>query len=146
MSARDYPQASFVRQCLREDGGRLFWLRRPRAHFFTERAWNIWNARFSEKEAGYCNKRKDGHRWLVCIDHRMFLRYQIVWLLHKGEWAGALDHKDRNPLNDRIENLRPANQSQNAANAKLFINNSSGFRGVRWREKTGKWQAIIRVN
>ncbi len=146
MSREDYPTLDFVRQCLREEDGRLFWLQRPREHFATFRCWRVWNARFANKEAGYCSNKDGDLRWLVCLQYIMLRRYQIIWLLHTGNWPGNLDHKNRNSLDDRIENLRPANQSQNMANSRLSSNNTSGFKGVRWTKKTKKWQAVIKVN
>lgn len=55
-----------------------------------------------------------------------------------------LDHIDRNTLNNRIENLRPCNESQNAANAKTCSHNTSGYRGVYFDKDRDKWVARIR--
>lgn len=41
-----------------------------------------------------------------------------------------IDHRDRNGLNNRRDNLRPANDVQNGANASMRSNNTSGFMGV----------------
>jgi hypothetical protein len=55
------------------------------------------------------------------------------------------DHKDRNGLNNRRANLRPATQSQQMANSRLLrSNNTSGFRGVYFFG--GKWKARIEAN
>jgi len=46
-----------------------------------------------------------------------FRGHRVAWLLHYGEWPKlALDHINRNPLDNRIENLREATARQNMLN------------------------------
>jgi hypothetical protein len=147
MSEKQYPSVDYLRQCFREESGKIFWNYRSQENFRSIKGWKIWNKRFAGSEAGYLNVRKNGdRRWLICLDSRMFLRYQIIWAMHTGQWTQELDHKNRISTDDRIDNLRPATQSQNMANGKVRATNTSGFKGVRWRPKTKKWQAIIRMN
>jgi hypothetical protein len=56
------------------------------------------------------------------------------------------DHEDRNGLNNRKSNLRPASQAQNQANTGPYSNNSSGHKGVHWSKSRKKWVAEICVN
>jgi hypothetical protein len=66
----------------------------------------------------------------------------IIWLLVHGKRpSGVIDHKDRNPRNNRLDNLREASSSQNAFNSKIHSNNKSGATGVSWRGV--KWEARI---
>ena len=53
------------------------------------------------------------------------------------------DHKNRNGLDNRGDNLRIVPQSINMANSKLNRKNTSGFRGVSWVERLKKWKAYI---
>lgn len=55
------------------------------------------------------------------------------------------DHIDRNFLNNQRSNLRPANNSLNAANKEKRAGTSSKYKGVRWHKNTGKWQAAIKI-
>lgn len=53
------------------------------------------------------------------------------------------DHKDSDGLNNQRANLRAATHSQNGANRRVGVSNTSGFKGVYSRGK-GRWQAQIR--
>lgn len=56
-----------------------------------------------------------------------------------------VDHEDRNGLNNRRSNLRPATRSQNAMNRGKTLNTSSRFIGVCWNGSKRKWGAQIQV-
>ncbi len=148
MSTKYYPSIDRLRQCLRYDDGRVFWLRRPREHFAKDKSFNIFNGNFLGKEAGGLT-RSDLPQWAVRIDGSLIYRSLIVWALCKGEWLKwpqRIDHENRNRLDDRIENLRIATQSQNMANAELRSTNTSGYKGVHWDNRAKKWVAQIKVN
>lgn len=53
------------------------------------------------------------------------------------------DHKDRNTLNNRKENLRICTRSQNSRNQSLPSNNTSGVIGVCWHKHKEQWQVRI---
>jgi hypothetical protein len=55
-----------------------------------------------------------------------------------------VDHKDRNGLNNRRDNLRRATTSQNQANSCLPSHNTSGFKGVSWNARQQRWKAEMR--
>lgn len=57
-----------------------------------------------------------------------------------------VDHKDRDGLNCRRENLREATQNQNMQNMRMRTSNKSGFRGVCFKKGniTRPWIAQIR--
>ncbi|MBJ2270846.1 HNH endonuclease [Pseudomonas sp. MF6772] len=60
-----------------------------------------------------------GGYWNFTYKGKALAAHRIVWELHNGPIpAGWLvDHKDRNKLNNRIENLRLATKAQNSANS-----------------------------
>ncbi len=140
MSKRQLPDIDYVRQCLRYEDGRLFWLRRPRQHFSRENSWKVWNVRFSGKEVG--TRDKEG-RIRTRINGRELFRHHIVFALHYGRWANEIDHKDRDLGNDKVDNLRESTHAQNCGNRSLNSNNRSGFKGV--TRYKGKWWARISV-
>ena len=62
------------------------------------------------------------------------------------DFPNLIDHKDRNPLNNQRDNLRPATYSQNAMNSKISKRNTSGLKGVYWDKQKQKWVAQITIN
>ncbi len=53
------------------------------------------------------------------------------------------DHINKNGLDNRKQNLRSVNQSQNKMNTGLRSDNSSGHKGISWCKKLNKWHAYI---
>lgn len=62
--------------------------------------------------------------------------------------GGRADHVNGDTLDNRRDNLRVANHSQNGANRGKTRKNTSGYKGVYWNKKSGKWKAQIgyRIN
>lgn len=56
--------------------------------------------------------------------------HHLIWVFHFGSWPEELDHIDRNPSNNRIENLRLTTKTQQQFNRAANKNNSLGVRGV----------------
>lgn len=57
-----------------------------------------------------------------------------------------VDHKNRNKLDNRNNNLRIVNRIQNNENRGIHKNNTSGVTGVCWKSQRNKWRAYIWVN
>jgi hypothetical protein len=56
------------------------------------------------------------------------------------------DHINRNTFNNRKYNLRKASFSENSRNKSIQKNNSSGFVGVSFDNKSNKWRAYIIID
>ena len=54
-----------------------------------------------------------------------------------------IDHKNRNKLDNRKNNLRICDQSYNMANSKTPSHNTSGFKGVSFSKTEKKYKAYI---
>lgn len=109
----------------------------------------FWRVRTSSRAAAGSEagcKRRDGYV-VIGIRGRMYLAHRLAWLLHYGAWPPEeVDHKDGNPNNNAIGNLRLASHSENGCNKKMQPNNTSGVTGVTWHARDKKWQAQIKRN
>jgi len=121
---------------------------------FREAAPKQWNTRYANKVAGYkhTSKNTDRETWRVDIKYgdKVFKLYahRIVWLLKKKKIDSDLeiDHINRNPLDNRIENLRLETKSRNMQNRKKCSRNTSGIKGVHYDKFHDKYVAQIRCN
>jgi hypothetical protein len=95
------------------------------------------------KVAGSVNKQ--GYR-IICVNYKMYKAHRLVFLYHHGYEPKQVDHIDGNKLNNKIENLRPANNSKNMMNRGMMKNNTSGSKGVFFDKETNKWRVAIRFN
>lgn len=84
-------------------------------------------------KAGYTHVRVYGKDYLL---------HRLIFLYHHGWLPRFVDHKDTNPANNRIENLRPLTHSENIANGRTTTS-GSGFRGVT-RVKNGYLAQVMK--
>ena len=95
-------------------------------------------------------EKKSGHRvvsfWHNGKTHK--LQYgRVVWLLVHGEFPlEEIDHIDRNPANNRIENLRIADRCQNNWNRALTATMGVHKHGPSWRAEVVARKRKHRVN
>ena len=93
-----------------------------------------WTEQGKTKYAHTMTSRKSGKRTSIQM-HRLILGIE-----------GEVDHVNRNGLDNRRENLRPATRNQQMQNAakRTTGGTTSRFKGVCWW--AGKWQANINAN
>lgn len=72
--------------------------------------------------------------------HRQIFMHKEILSVEKGL---QVDHINRNILDNRRSNLRPATPSQNQINRVALSNNTSGFKGVSFDSKSDKWRAYL---
>ena len=94
----------------------------------------------AKQSKGYIQIRFKGGNYLT---HRLaYYMYHGVDPLEK-----FIDHIDGDKTNNKIKNLRIANNSQNLMNrVSLAINNTSGATGVVWNKRRKKWTARITID
>jgi hypothetical protein len=98
----------------------------------------------SNRRTDIAGCRAQSEHWCINIKGRSYRAHQLAWLYMTGEWGRPLiDHRDGNPLNNRWDNLRLASHANNAANRGRLRTNRSGFKGVCFDRRRGKWLAQI---
>lgn len=100
--------------------------------------------RSAGKRAGHAESTGRGRR--ITIDGVPYREHRLAWFYVHGAWPTChLDHINRDPMDNRIVNLREATVAQNAWNRKRSKNLAkSGHEGV--VKSFHKWTAIIRQN
>lgn len=78
-------------------------------------------------------KPRGSSTWQIAM-HRLLLDVAV---------GVSVDHINRDKLDNRRVNLRVASMSQQMANTKLNVRNTSGFRGVTKNRKGSTWKATI---
>jgi len=114
-----------------KDTGKLFW-RQSRG---TKKAGS---------EAGSVNG-----KGYVCImiDGNGYQAHRLAWSLHYQEMPSQdIDHINGIKTDNRICNLRAADDSKNAMNRRIRSDNTTGFKGVMFHKKNKKFVSQIQTN
>ena len=90
-----------------------------------------------------------GHLILKFKDKRgkkhSFLVHRVVYMMHHGCLPEMLDHINRDPADNRIDNLRPATKSLNSQNRGAQSNTKWGVRGI-YQDKYGGYNVHIQIS
>lgn len=109
----------------------------------------VWKVdRLANKCKGKVAGTKDNFGHLnVTLGGIVFKVHRLVWIMHNGgPCEHDIDHINRNPSDNRIENLRKTNDISNQQNRNYRKKSRCGFRGVYFRKKYSTYQASITVN
>ena len=83
----------------------------------------------------------------VTINYKIYYVHRIIWLYIYGYIPEkSIDHINRNPSDNRIDNLRETSGSCNLRNSKVFSTNKVGIKGICFDPKNLKWKIQITVN
>ena len=86
----------------------------------------------------------DGY-FRVRVDQTNYLTHRLAWFYVHGYLPeNQIDHIDRDPGNNRIDNLREVSQVCNLRNCGNPVDNTSGVKGV-CRRRGRKWHVQIAV-
>lgn len=88
--------------------------------------------------------RNDGYR-MITMGNKEYREHRLIWEMHNGPISDEMqiDHVNHVRDDNRIENLRLVNQSENNKNLTMKRNNSSGVIGVSFDKLRGKWTSYI---
>jgi len=92
-------------------------------------------------EAGWTDN--NGYR-KVSVNRKTYGVHQIIFEMHHGYIPEMVDHKDGNPNNNDINNLRAATRGQNISNQKA--RGKSGVKNVIWSTRHKSWLVYITSN
>lgn len=97
------------------------------------------------------------YKWSLNKRGKTFYAVRVLW--NKGKQKtikmhrllmnnpkGLVDHGDNNGLNNQRYNLRVSTKSQNLMNRGVNKNNKSGYKGVSFHKKSGKFRVAIEHN
>jgi len=133
----EFIRATFDYFC---ETGDLFWKERP----VTNWQMKSWNNKYAGKKAGSMDAK--GY-WVIKINGRAYKAHRIGWCHFHGAWPeGDLDHKNGFRARTNIAELRTATDYQNSLNRKIGSNNTSGFKGVSFNKRAGKYMVQINYN
>lgn len=96
--------------------------------------------------AGFTEASKGNRRRMHISPFGKFYHYKIVFLWHHGYIPEFIDHRDRNPANDKIENLRDVTRTENNRNVTSHKDSTSKYVGVHFITRKQKWHAGICVD
>lgn len=132
---KERPTIERLRQVLRYEAGRLFWIKKPSP--MAHRA-------VVGEEAG---RTRTNNYDDIQIDGCRMKAHHIVWAIHHGNYPDDfIDHINGDKTDNRIENLRLATLFENAANRSSVIASTSSYLGVSYKQANKAWQAQICKN
>lgn len=89
--------------------------------------------------------------WVVCFSRykngkKLGKDIRLHKLIMKYDGKLPIDHIDRNPLNNKEENLRLSTIAKNGQNRAVGSNSRIGVRGLNWNKNAKKYQARVQFN
>jgi len=116
----------------------MWWRPRNRKWFATDRSCATWNTRFSNKRALTSINNTGYFAGTVC--NKPILLHRAAWAICHDYWPELIDHVNRDRMDNRLVNIREADDRLNAFNRKIRTDNVSGIVGVTWDQRLMKYR------
>lgn len=125
--------------------GLLYWKERVPVCDKDAHGVKSFNKRYAGKEVD-ANKHKNNHGNTykkIKVNGEMYLYHRICWCLAKKEQPLFIDHINGDGMDNRIENLRSVDVTENNRNMRKNKLNKTGYMGVYRYGNTSRWVAYI---
>ena len=151
MASKALPSQEVLRQLLdyNPDTGLLTWRHRGIEFFHPSETrsaphiCSLWNARYAGTPA-LNHSDKQGYRCGAILGQN-WKAHRIIWKLAHNIDADQIDHINGATGDNRLENLRNVDQTENSRNLRVYARNHSGVHGVVWHKRIAKWAAQIKA-
>ena len=91
------------------------------------------------------NVNQNGYKNIKIYSH-LYKEHRLIYFMHYGYLPKYIDHIDCDKLNNKIENLREVNYSQNNLNSSLRKDNKLGIKNVSWCSTHERYRVSMNVN
>lgn len=82
----------------------------------------------------------------IRINGILYRGHELAWFYKTGKHVKYIDHRNNIRHDNRWINLRKASQTQNNRNKSMSRNNNSGYKGVYYSTRRGKYIASVCFN
>lgn len=111
-----------------------------------------WNKRYAGKKAGSLKRSGKGvpsYKITITFNgvSKIYIAHRIIYYIYHGKLNPnkVIDHKNNNPLDNRIRNLRECTHAQNCLNRRISRNNKVGAKNIS-KLKNGLYNVVFYKN
>lgn len=115
-------------------------------HFFYDPITGLFKKTSGPANGAMCLSVETGGYIRLRLNNRAYVAHRVAWFFVYGVVpSNYIDHINGNKKDNRIANLRECTNQQNTHNSATRVDNKTGFKGVSWCSKNGKFRAQIQL-